>query len=112
MVLGGRRAVVQHNTWHLETGLLEPLPIGAANFRERLDGLLVAMGADILGRVIGDKMEEDRCSSLQQASHLNSATCCLFQFVVSCNVMVISAGMCVCKLWHDARVVFQVASEI
>ena len=47
--------------WHLVTGLLEPLPIGAANFRERLDGLLVAMGADILGRVMGDKMEEDRC---------------------------------------------------
>lgn len=43
-----------------KAGLLEPLPIGAANFRERLDGLLVAMGADILGRVLGDKMEEDR----------------------------------------------------
>ncbi|DBA78854.1 TPA: hypothetical protein ACH3X1_008741 [Trebouxia sp. C0004] len=43
-----------------KAGLLEPLPIGAANFRERLDGLLLAMGADILGRVMGDKMEEDR----------------------------------------------------
>ena len=44
------------------TGLLEPLPIGAPNFRERLDGLLAAMGADILSRVMGDKHEEDRCS--------------------------------------------------
>ena len=42
-------------------GLLEPLPIGAPNFRERLDGLLAAMSADILGRVLGDKLEEDRC---------------------------------------------------
>ena len=41
-------------------GLLEPLPIGAPNFRERLDSLLAAMGADILGRVMGDKLEEDR----------------------------------------------------
>ena len=98
--------------WHLATGLLEPLPVGAANFRERLDGLLVAMGADILGRVMGDKMEEDRCSSLQHASHLNPTTCCLSQLVISCNDMVISAGVCVCKLWHDARVMFQVASEV
>ncbi|KAL3138106.1 hypothetical protein ABBQ38_005336 [Trebouxia sp. C0009 RCD-2024] len=43
-----------------KAGLLEPLPIGASNFRERLDGLLAAMGADILGRVLGDKLEEDR----------------------------------------------------
>ena len=42
-------------------GLLEPLPIGAPNFRERLDGLLAAMSADILGRVLDDKLEEDRC---------------------------------------------------
>ena len=41
-------------------GLLEPLPIGAPNFRERLNGLLAAMGADILGRVMDDKLEEDR----------------------------------------------------
>ena len=41
-------------------GLLEPLPVGAANFRERLENLLAAMGADILGRVMGDKAEEDR----------------------------------------------------
>lgn len=43
-----------------KAGLLEPLPIGAANFRERLDGLLAAMSADILGRVMGDRAEEDR----------------------------------------------------
>lgn len=43
------------------TGLLEPLPIGASNFRERLDGLLAAMSSDILGRVLDDKLEEDRC---------------------------------------------------
>ena len=52
-------------SWHCLTGLLEPLPIGAGNFRERLDGLLAAMSSDILGRVMGDKLEEDRyCASL------------------------------------------------
>ena len=48
----------------LLAGLLEPLPIGAANFRERLDGLLAAMSADILGRVMGDRAEEDRSAFL------------------------------------------------
>ena len=47
-------------------GLLEPLPIGAPNFRERLDGLLAAMSADILSRVLEDKLEEDRCPFLLQ----------------------------------------------
>ena len=41
-------------------GLLEPLPVGAANFNERLGKLLAAMGGDIMGRVIGDRLEEDR----------------------------------------------------
>lgn len=41
-------------------GLLEPLPVNAPNFRERLDSLLAAMGADILGRVMSDKDDEDR----------------------------------------------------
>ena len=47
-------------------GWLEPLPVGAPNFRERLDGLLAAMSADILGRVLEDKLEEDRCPFLLQ----------------------------------------------
>lgn len=41
-------------------GLLQPLPIGVPNFRERVDSLLAAMSADILGRVLDDKLEEDR----------------------------------------------------
>lgn len=56
-------------------GLLEPLPIGALNFRERLDGLLSAMSADILGRVLGDKLEEDRYISGGNTPRFVKAAC-------------------------------------
>lgn len=59
--------------WNATAGLLEPLPVNAPNFRERLDSLLAAMGTDILGRVMGDKLDEDRlvlsrqgCIQIQQ----------------------------------------------
>ena len=53
----------------LLAGLLEPLPVNASNFRERLDSLLAAMGADILGRVVDDKLEENRRVMAQAFAH-------------------------------------------
>jgi hypothetical protein len=50
-----------HQTWvQCRAETLEPMPIGAPDFRPRMSGVLAAMGADLLARVCDDSDDEDR----------------------------------------------------
>ena len=60
---------------------LEPMPVGAADFRVRTSGVLAAMGVDLRARVCDDRDDEDRWPRARLQSQCASAASWLLQLL-------------------------------
>ena len=56
---------------------LEPMPVGATDFRVRMAGVLAAMGVDLRARVCDDRDDEDRWPKVSTRLHDPLSARCL-----------------------------------